>query len=62
MDVRCVARPGAASRAIFRRAIARGLAVPDSVSGAIAACDDVRALDRWIERAVTAASAADALG
>jgi hypothetical protein len=32
------------------------------VSGAIAACDDVRALDRWIERAVTAASAADALG
>lgn len=41
---------------------ARGLAVPDAVAGAIAACDDAKALDRWIERAVTAASAADALG
>lgn len=41
---------------------ARGLAVPASVAETIDACKDVRALDRWIERAVTAASAADVLG
>jgi hypothetical protein len=37
--------------------LTRGLEVPDQVRGRITACSDLATLDRWIARAVTAASA-----
>lgn len=40
---------------------ARGLAVDDETRGRIKACDDVVRLDRWLARALTAASACEAL-
>ncbi len=36
---------------------ARGLRVPKRIAAAIAACEDVSTLDRWLRRAVTAKSA-----
>jgi flagellar biosynthesis/type III secretory pathway protein FliH len=40
---------------------ARGLAVDDEARGRIEACTDVARLDRWLARALTAASAREAL-
>ncbi|MBI5479577.1 MAG: Uma2 family endonuclease [Deltaproteobacteria bacterium] len=39
----------------------RGLAVTEEQRGGVLACRDLRALDRWIARALTAASVAEAL-
>jgi hypothetical protein len=41
---------------------ARGLEVPGDVRDRIQACTDLATLDRWIGRAVTARSAAEAIG
>jgi hypothetical protein len=37
----------------------RGVAVPEEIEQRIAACTDPAALSRWLERAVTAESAAE---
>jgi flagellar biosynthesis/type III secretory pathway protein FliH len=39
----------------------RGVAVPPEIEQRIAACTDPAVLSRWLERAVTAESAADVL-
>jgi len=41
---------------------ARGLAVPDGARARILAEEDTRRLDRWMERAIAAASVDEALG
>jgi hypothetical protein len=40
---------------------ARGLALDDALRARIEACDDLARLDRWLARALTAASAPEAL-
>ncbi|MCU0688109.1 MAG: hypothetical protein MUF34_38690 [Polyangiaceae bacterium] len=40
---------------------ARGLALDDETRGRLAACHDLARLDRWLARALTAASAREAL-
>ncbi len=46
-------------RSVLRVLATRGLAVDDEVRGAIAACRDQAALERWLDQAVTAGAASD---
>jgi hypothetical protein len=49
------------ARSILMILSERGLPVSDDVRAAITACRDREQLDRWLRRAITAASAADVL-
>jgi hypothetical protein len=60
---RYVAQGEAAGRAHALLAVlaARGLEVPENVRARIVGCPDLARLDRWLARAVTALSAAEAV-
>ncbi|GAA3899821.1 hypothetical protein GCM10022244_07490 [Streptomyces gulbargensis] len=47
------------AEAILRVLVARGLAVSDDVARRVSSCGDAGLLDRWLDRAITAAAAED---
>jgi hypothetical protein len=50
------------ARSVLTVLSARGIAVTDDLQARILACSDLDQLDRWLTRAVTAASAAEVVG